>query len=63
MDEVKAAIAAELRKIGGKGSASSGGSSGSGTTYTVKKAILFLQLQKRMVLVWQTFRAGITLKI
>lgn len=37
MDEVKAAIADELRKIGGKGSASSGGSSGSGTTYTVKK--------------------------
>ncbi|WP_187957591.1 peptidoglycan-binding protein, partial [Bacillus subtilis] len=36
-DEVKAAIANELRKIGGKSSASSGGSSGSGTTYTVKK--------------------------
>ncbi|WGD81779.1 N-acetylmuramoyl-L-alanine amidase [Bacillus subtilis] len=36
-DEVKAAIADELRKIGGKSSASSGGSSGSGTTYTVKK--------------------------
>ncbi|CAI6222825.1 N-acetylmuramoyl-L-alanine amidase [Bacillus sp. FSL M7-1004] len=36
-DEVKAAIADELRKIGGKSSASSGGSSVSGTTYTVKK--------------------------
>ncbi|MGG4419246.1 N-acetylmuramoyl-L-alanine amidase [Bacillus subtilis] len=36
-DEVKAAIAAELSKIGGKSSASSGGSSGSETTYTVKK--------------------------
>nr|WGD93038.1 N-acetylmuramoyl-L-alanine amidase [Bacillus subtilis] len=36
-DEVKAAIADELSKIGGKSSASSGGSSGSGTTYTVKK--------------------------
>ncbi|WP_456270334.1 N-acetylmuramoyl-L-alanine amidase [Bacillus sp. JZ76] len=36
-DEVKAAIADELNKIGGKSSASSGGSSGSGTTYTVKK--------------------------
>lgn len=36
-DEVKAAIADELRKIGGKSAASSGGSSGSGTTYTVKK--------------------------
>ncbi|MBJ7570897.1 peptidoglycan-binding protein [Bacillus halotolerans] len=35
--EVKAAIADELGKIGGKSSASSGGSSGSGTTYTVKK--------------------------
>ncbi|MCY8136225.1 N-acetylmuramoyl-L-alanine amidase [Bacillus spizizenii] len=36
-DGVKAAIADELRKIGVKSSASSGGSSGSGTTYTVKK--------------------------
>ncbi|MBV7321624.1 N-acetylmuramoyl-L-alanine amidase [Bacillus halotolerans] len=36
-DEVKAAIADELSKIGGKSAASSGGSSGSGTTYTVKK--------------------------
>ncbi|MEC1627596.1 N-acetylmuramoyl-L-alanine amidase [Bacillus mojavensis] len=36
-DEVKAAIADELSKIGGKSSASSGGSSESGTTYTVKK--------------------------
>ncbi|MCG8398089.1 N-acetylmuramoyl-L-alanine amidase [Bacillus atrophaeus] len=36
-DEVKAAIADELSKIGGKSSAASGGSSGSATTYTVKK--------------------------
>lgn len=36
-DEVKAAIADELSKIGGESSASSGGSSGSETTYTVKK--------------------------
>nr|WP_087991958.1 N-acetylmuramoyl-L-alanine amidase [Bacillus subtilis] len=36
-DEVKAAIAAELSKIGGESSTSSGGSSGPGTTYTVKK--------------------------
>ncbi|QBJ80787.1 N-acetylmuramoyl-L-alanine amidase [Bacillus subtilis] len=36
-DEVKAAIADELSKIVGKSSASSGSSSGSGTTYTVKK--------------------------
>ncbi|MED3602417.1 N-acetylmuramoyl-L-alanine amidase [Bacillus subtilis] len=36
-DEVKAAIADELSKIGGKTSTSSGSSSGSGTTYTVKK--------------------------
>ncbi|MBT2626069.1 N-acetylmuramoyl-L-alanine amidase [Bacillus sp. ISL-32] len=36
-DEVKAAIADELSKSGGKSSATSGGSSGSGTTYTVKK--------------------------
>ncbi|PJZ02163.1 N-acetylmuramoyl-L-alanine amidase [Bacillus vallismortis] len=36
-DEVKAAIADELSKIGGKTSAASGGSSGSGTIYTVKK--------------------------
>ncbi|WP_440645024.1 N-acetylmuramoyl-L-alanine amidase [Bacillus subtilis] len=36
-DEVKASIADELSKIGGKSSASSGSSSGSGTTYTVKK--------------------------
>ncbi|MEW5069634.1 N-acetylmuramoyl-L-alanine amidase [Bacillus subtilis] len=36
-DEVKAAIAHELSKIGGKSSTTSGSSSGSGTTYTVKK--------------------------
>ncbi|MGK9269336.1 N-acetylmuramoyl-L-alanine amidase [Bacillus inaquosorum] len=36
-DEVKAAIAHELSKIGGKSSTTLGSSSGSGTTYKVKK--------------------------
>ncbi|MEG7356846.1 N-acetylmuramoyl-L-alanine amidase [Bacillus sp. 0209A] len=36
-NEVKDAIADELHNIGGENSASSGGSSGSGITYTVKK--------------------------
>ncbi|MCY8284877.1 peptidoglycan-binding protein [Bacillus inaquosorum] len=45
-DEVKAAIADELRKIGGKSSASSGGSSGSGTTYTVKKGDTLSRIAK-----------------